>query len=424
MMQKFIRIVRFGILLPILAAFLVAPLVHADNNPTFNNKSGGGEEDFLTGRNITRPDHSFIDPVSANASDEVDVRIYYHNAVIDTTATNTKVKLSIPTDLANQHVINGSIGADNAPTVTGSIVDGQEVGPHGLTINSDGPTNLEFVPGSVRWFPNGIDYSNNANAVALPNGQNGDGIVTASGINIGNINGCWQFLGNILVKVKVKGTSISKATLQISKDVRRGSTSDDFIQRVSANPGNQLEYRLTIRNLDGQVSAKDLTVKDTLPAGEGYVGPTILHLSNGATSTLPDGIVLGNGIVVVSELKPLETIQITFKVITDNTIKDGVCLTNSVTTSSITAKDLVTATASACFIVPTPSPTPKPTPTATPVPTPFPTPKPTPTPTLPKTGPELDYLFVSGAGGLGLTSLRYWKLKKEVKKQARKIHVL
>src|SRR5690606_32965585 len=67
-----------------------------------------------------------------------------------------------------------------------------------------------------------------------------------------------------------------KAILDIVKDVRKAGTKDSFLDTVNTKPGQKVEYRLTIRNLDGKGIARNLRVKDMLPAGLTYVGPTKL----------------------------------------------------------------------------------------------------------------------------------------------------
>jgi len=417
MKQLFTKVVS---IMAIVAAFAAAPMAaHADTNPlSFNTKVG--DQEFLTGRDVTQ-NGTFTDPVNnVVSSDLVDVAVYYHNADEDTDANvakNVHIQVTLPTDSSSSHVLTGILSADNVPAVHGTIVNGQEVGKPNLTINTTAATTVSMVPGSVRWYPN--EMTTTGKGASLPNGQNGD-TITTSGINIGDLRGCFQYSGYVIFTVKFTGVVVqpAKAILTLKKEVHTAGSADAFVTEDTVTPGDELEYRLTINNIDGAGIAKNIVVKDVLPQGLTYVGPTILTRSGTAT-TLPDGITTTSGIQVVSDLQPLEQITITFKVNTVISFANNACVTN---TASVTADNATLpnpANAETCFSV-------KPAPTPTPVATPTPSNPPvsTPKPTLPKTGPEMDFPMLLGLAGVTGTFGRYSYLKKQVKKQARDISVL
>lgn len=399
-MNKIIKnIIVLGSMLGLLT--LSVPVAKADALvPKFNWLPDDNK--FLTGK-VEGSNLDYADPVTANTGDVLDVSLFYHNGVENSTAVNTVIKATLPNDLSKQHIISGSVKADNSAEFTGN-----------MTVNSDTNTKLAFVPGSVKWYPNRMDTQDPVGA-NLPNGQNGDTIVT-TGINIGDIQGCWQFSGHVKFKVKLSGEAIvPKATLQIIKDVRKANT-DAFIDRVIANPGNQVEYRITVRNIDGVVSAHNLNVADTLPQGVTYVGPTNLRTHNGTTSTLPDGITSEQGIIVVPELKAGESIEITFLAVTSREFKNDACAVNKVVASSTDAKNPVEDIATTCFVVPTPTPTPTTTPVAPA--------KNTPTPELPKTGPESGLALMAGSAGAILLGVREVLVRKNLNKKLKSRNIL
>lgn len=387
----------------------------ADLVPSFNTNET--ENEFLQGRNLTQGT-SWTDPVAANADELVEVAVYYHNNEVDSIAKNTTIKIQIPTNIGAQHVIKGSLGADNATTVAGSIYQGKETGQPNLTINSNGSTEVKFVAGSVKWYPNA---KTNSNIVNLPNNQTGDEIIS-TGINIGDLRGCFPYAGFVRFQVKLTGEVVPLTTLSITKDVKK-LADDKYIDKVTANPGNEFEYRIIVRNLDGMVGAKNLKVNDVLPAGITYVGPTTIKTVDGKTTQLPDGLTAG-GIIVLPELKATENVEIYFKVKSVNTIANEACLINTATASSTTAKKEVSDTATVCFVTITPTPTPTVAPTPTPVPT-NPTPVPVkPTPTLPNTGPEMSILATLGLAGMGGTLSKFYALKRGLKKKSRNIKII
>lgn len=391
------------------------PVLAADLKPRFNSLPQ--DYDFLQGRNVTQNGQT-TDPVTATGGDSVDVIVYYHNTVVDSVAKNVRIKITMPDPSVARttHVIKGQLSADNADTVSGTYVDGVETGKTDLTIKTDpSETKLSYVPGSVRWYPNRMN-PNTSNGANLPGGQNGDNIIK-DGITIGDLNGCFQYSGFVIFTVKLSGQPVPKALLSLTKEVRQASSDNVFATSMRTTPGNKVEYRITVRNNDGAGVAKNVRLKDTLPDGISYVGPTKL-IRNGVESTLVDGITSSDGIVVVSDLKPQEQIQVTFTALTANSFANEACAVNSVTVNGENVGNTTNpATAETCFVV-TPPATPTPVP-----PTLKPLPKPTPTPQLPKTGPGDTLTALGGLGVAAGTVGRYWSLKRSLRKAARSIDV-
>ena len=124
-----------------------------------------------------------------NVGDTVSFIFYYHNTS-QFTATNTKLSLSFNYSGGSVSAY-GTVSADNASPVSGSVsvtpTSGQTL--TGLTFNS------------AFFYPN--QDSNNPDP--LPFGQNGSE-VTASGVNIGNIDGGWPTQGYLVVRFSTQGT--------------------------------------------------------------------------------------------------------------------------------------------------------------------------------------------------------------------------
>ncbi len=380
----------------------------AAGGPSFN--SIAGDQDFLTGRNVTQNASAFTDPVTATGGDIVDVAVYYHNAAEDVEgniAKNVKIKINVPTTQASSHVITGTLSADNAPTVSGTVVNGQEVGTKDLTITTGtANTKLSYVPGSVRWYPNRM--ATTGAGAQLPFGQSGDSIVT-TGVNIGDLRGCFQYSGFIILSVKVEGET--QGIIKVDKNVRKANTNDPFIAEIDTNPGQDVEYRIKVTNVNGAGVARNVRVYDQLESGLTYVGPTFLT-RNGVTTQLPDGITTQAGIQVVADLNPLEEIYITFKANVSVALKNTDCRLNI---ARVNADNAVNPSqdgkAKVCVVTSTPTPTP-------------PTPTPTPKPELPKTGPEGSLALLFGVSGFAGTIGRQMYLKNQLKKSSRKVTVI
>jgi uncharacterized repeat protein (TIGR01451 family) len=391
--------------------------------PKFNNLSGDYE--FMQGKNITTNQSGYSDPVNGKAGDEIQVALYYHNTVPGSVAENTRVRVQLPTGYNTSNVLTATLSADNADTVTGTVVNGVETGRPNFTILSTAATKVSLVAGSVKWYPEAIEATP-TNNVTLPGGQNGNNLVT-SGLNIGDIEGCYQHSGFIVFRVKLEGQTIPQASLQLTKEVRRAGSTEAFRAENQVNPGENVEYRITVRNIDGQGIATNVKLIDTLEQGLTYIPGTTKKTVNGTTTALPDGITTAAGIVVAESMAPLSSVIVTFQAKTDATLANAVCRRNIVRVTASNATLPGDATANTCFVVPTPTPSPTPTPTSTPTATPVPTPPvATPKPVLPETGGDVatlaSVLGLSLAAG-GVTA-RQLLSRRALKKQARNVTIV
>jgi uncharacterized repeat protein (TIGR01451 family) len=112
--------------------------------------------------------------------------------------------------------------------------------------------------------------------------QIADGITTNSGVNIGDINGCWEFSGYVTFQADIYGQS----NLAMNKQVAHaGETS--WHEEIAANPGDEISYKIGVRN-NGDINATNVVVKDVLPSYMTYsVGTSRLY-----TSAHPEGVPL------------------------------------------------------------------------------------------------------------------------------------
>ncbi|MFA5158637.1 MAG: isopeptide-forming domain-containing fimbrial protein [Patescibacteria group bacterium] len=238
--------------------------------PRFNFLAG--DRELFRGANVTENETVWKDPVSGTPGDEFQGIIYYHNGMVNTTAENTRIKVTIPAQTANKTAtLTARISADNAAAVTDTIVDGQVVGLSGLTVNLTEDAELDFVPGSVRWYPNQLE---NPNApVVLPGGQTGNELVTGNGVNIGGINGCWEFAGYLVFNFRTR--TIEQPALNIEKTVRNVSDNQTaFVEQADANSNDRVEFKVVVEN-SGNSQLSAVTVKDVLPAELTYVPNTL-----------------------------------------------------------------------------------------------------------------------------------------------------
>lgn len=264
--------------------FLTFNLAEA-SGPRFNFLSE--DHQMFRGSNLTRGEDVWSDPVSGQAGDAFAGLIYYHNGMENTFAENTRIKVTIPAMTENKTAkLSAQILADNAASVSDT-----------LTVNLDADARIEFVPGSVRWFPEAEVTGRVARA--LPVGQTGDEIIN-EGINLGQIQGCWQFAGFVSFKFR---TIRIEDKIEKVKQAKNLKTNEEGTV-ISARPGEEVLYTLTTKNtgnIDGIFTVSD-DISDILKSAE------VVEISDGGR--------VENNRVVFPEvtIKPDETVVRTFRV--------------------------------------------------------------------------------------------------------------
>jgi len=216
--------------------------------------------------------------VSADPGDILTFSVYYHNGVNNTIATNTKLRASIPSATVQMQTLAGFLWADNAENATAAS-------PMSFsnTVNISSSQTLQFISGSAQWFPNQTSPLSDAPATFLF-GQSGNEIV-GNGINVGDIEGCWEFSGMVNFKVKVSQV-IQTPNLNIVKTVKNLTKNEyNFSKSTTANQGDRLAFNLKIDST-GNAAAQNVVVSDQLPS----------QLSYAAGSTKIDGSPVSDGI--------------------------------------------------------------------------------------------------------------------------------
>jgi uncharacterized repeat protein (TIGR01451 family) len=217
--------------------------------------------------------------VSADPGDTLTFSVYYHNGVNNTAATNTKLRVAIPSGTASTQTVSAYLWADNAENATAASPIS-----FSNTINISSPQTLQFISGSAQWFPNQKSPLSDAPAPFLF-GQSGNEII-GSGVNVGDIEGCWEFSGMVNFKVKISEI-VQNADLNIAKTVRNITKNESsFSDSTSANQGDRVAFNLKIDSI-GNAAAQNVIVSDQLPG----------ELSYAAGTTRVDGSLVADGII-------------------------------------------------------------------------------------------------------------------------------
>lgn len=118
--------------------------------------------------------------------------VFYHNTG-DSTATNTRLKINVPTSISNGSLsATGYVTSDNTSRVNGNA---------SVTYNGSGSQSLTYINGSAKWYtgPNSV-------WTGIPSGQTGDEVINSSnGLNIGSVPVGGS--GYVLIRVQVGTTN-------------------------------------------------------------------------------------------------------------------------------------------------------------------------------------------------------------------------
>jgi uncharacterized repeat protein (TIGR01451 family) len=134
----------------------------------------------------------------------------------------------------------------------------------------------------------------------LLGGQTGVEVVGPNGLGIGDIRGCWDFLGYVRFQFRVEKLVPEVVDVKIEKSVRNASiNATEFVKQNEALAGDTLEYKVTVRN-SGTAGITNAIFRDLLPANTAYVADTArISVNGGPEVKLPnaifgDGASLGN----------------------------------------------------------------------------------------------------------------------------------
>ncbi|MGE5297838.1 MAG: hypothetical protein ACM3KM_01620, partial [Acidobacteriaceae bacterium] len=214
------------------------------------SQTGGNCTDYpLVSAKNTTQGTAYSQSVSAADNDVLHVRLYVHNGTLDypdNEAINVMVKAALP---AASGSITAEAWADNAQRITSS----EKGGNVQVSLNNSSST-LEFVPGSVQVFSRG--------PVLIGGGSDS---VVSSGLGLGNMRGCFDYLRFVTFDAKVVPHSIPPTTSSISitkavRNVTRGQTV--FVHQVDAFPQDQVEFSINVA-VTGTVN--NIVVSDQLP---------------------------------------------------------------------------------------------------------------------------------------------------------------
>ncbi len=276
------------------------------NTPTYGDERNFARISEATPGDTNPNDNNFSETSTATAGKEYWVRTFVHNNANQTTncfeadlvadangdlsckvirndapgiAHNTKVRVDFDKGTANGIDIGAYVSADNA--------NPKEVWDTTTLVNDNQAFNIEYVAGSARLY----NRTNQATGYPLADSIVSTGAPVGYDQMNGNLPGCFEYSAYVYVKVK-----INTPALQVQKFVSNNGGAT-FQESVSAKLDGTVKWKITYKNT-GTVTAKDVTLRDTLPEGVTLV-PGSVKIFKGINNTTDGKVVpdsaLGGG---------------------------------------------------------------------------------------------------------------------------------
>ncbi len=263
----------------------------AAGTPVFNNMAN--DYPTLMIANRTQDADNYGSTTGANVGDTVAMRVYIHNSVVDSTANNVTVTASMDSNYSSSHNISATVSADNASPVSGNV-----------TATSGDNVQLKYVPGTTQRFWFDADGAMQSEVLS-------DGILNG-GVNIGNVQGCWEYVQYVVFQAEVVGEEIQAPELSINKEVMNVTDGTSYADSVDAEDNDTVRFRITVGNENGS-EAENVILTDSLPSELDYLsGTTTVDGSSHADGVVANGITLG-------DLSVGEDVEVIFEARVDTT---------------------------------------------------------------------------------------------------------
>ena len=264
----------------------VAGFDHVTFNSFTNVPGIGDERQFFNGKYPGAAAYS--DPMpEVKDGDVLTLEVYVHNgadAALNNApgqpgvAKNTKVRVALPSGIAKSQQATAYISADNATPK--QVFDTLNLGAA-----NGGMFQVEYVPGSAHSQGNHINAAISDSIVTT-------GATIGSDTLNGNVDGCFDDLVYVTIKVKVK-----MPQYKIDKTVRKmADPTRPWVESEQVKAGETAQWLVGFTN-NGQTALNAVNIVDQVPAGMTVV-PGSVKLVNGNYPngyTFPDSAIQDNG---------------------------------------------------------------------------------------------------------------------------------
>lgn len=245
------RGIRKGLASLVLAGAAIFSGVFTANavaTPVFN----GNSSDYPT-LQVARPGQNWGTSTSANPGDIINLLVWDHNSAENTVAQNVKIKIALPSGVANTHSVSATLSANNAASVTGTIA-----------VNASAETKLTYINNSAVFYRN---VNGTMQQVGWPSTVTDPNAVVGAGIYLGDQIGCWQYSQAVLIQARVEGVSPAIST---NKKVELAGGSETFGNTAVAQPGDAVNFKIYLENT-GAGTGVNPRITDTLDSHLTYI---------------------------------------------------------------------------------------------------------------------------------------------------------
>lgn len=252
------------------------------NTPVFNGMAD--DQPTLTAR-VNGQGTWSTGPVNVADGQYVQFMLWAHNNELNTVAANTRVRAILPTTDGTAQTVAGQVWADNAAAVGNNV-----------TVNLATAGHLELDPNTVHTYR--FDQTTGQFIEVTTN--NPSSVVTAAGLNLGDMQGCWDYMRVVTFSARVVNPLNPDITTY--KEIGLSSVQNQWSQTpITAQPGEVVAFHVYLENTGAEGSTLQLPqVEDTLDSHLTYKANSAYMITRDANGNdvrfdIPDSQVAFDG---------------------------------------------------------------------------------------------------------------------------------
>ena len=253
---------------------------------SISDGNDGDEKNFVAARTEGDTGLWKANTITVEEGKTYDISMYIHNNSprgYNATAHNVVATFALGQNYDQKVSVEGYIDAAEAnPTQYWDYVD---------FVSSNGQKfYLDYVEGSATMNYNEVDKDGNITKKNVVKSVS-DKVITKSGINVGDVPGCYAFSRYVTIKVKPVFTDNN---FTVEKTVRK-SGEKDWVESVDAKVGDKVDYNIHYKNTT-EGAVENAMFKDVLPTNMKIVSDVKLYNGANPNGLVKTGDIVKNGI--------------------------------------------------------------------------------------------------------------------------------
>lgn len=253
---------------------------------SISDGADGDEKNFVAAR--AEGDNGLwkANTITVEEGKTYDISMYIHNNSprgYNATAHNVVATFALGQGYGQKISVEGYIDAKEAnPTQYWDYVD--------FVSNNGQNFYLDYVEGSATMNYNEVDNNGNITKKNVVKTIS-DKVITKSGVNVGDVPGCYAFSRYVTIKVKPVFTD---GNFTVEKTVRK-SGDKNWVESVDAKVGDKIEYNIHYKNTT-EGAVENAMFKDVLPTNMKIVSDVKLYNGANPNGLVKTGDIVKNGI--------------------------------------------------------------------------------------------------------------------------------